>query len=169
MTAVAPLLDAVGQRTTTFGATPSAANVVKLATNFMTASVIESLGEAVALASSANIDKASFLDFLTSGNFDAPVYRIFGPMIIAGAPAPAGFAAALALKDIRLALRAGDDLRVPMPFAGVLNERFVELLAEGGETSTGRRSGDFRCPSPAQPKPPRPRRRSPDNAERRMR
>jgi 3-hydroxyisobutyrate dehydrogenase-like beta-hydroxyacid dehydrogenase len=131
--AVAPLLDAIGQRTTTFGPRPGAANVVKLATNFMTASAIEALGEAVALASSAGIDKARFLDFLTSGNFDAPVYRVFGPLIIADAPAPAGFAAALAFKDIRLALRAGDDLRVPMPFASVLNERFVELLADGGE------------------------------------
>jgi 3-hydroxyisobutyrate dehydrogenase-like beta-hydroxyacid dehydrogenase len=133
LAAVAPLLDAIGQRTTTFGATPSAANVVKLATNFMTASVIESLGEAVALTSRANIDKASFLDFLTSGNFDAPVFRVFGPMIIADAPAPAGFAAALALKDMRLALRAGEDLLVPMPFASVLNDRLVELVADGGE------------------------------------
>jgi 3-hydroxyisobutyrate dehydrogenase-like beta-hydroxyacid dehydrogenase len=130
---VKPLLDTVGKSTTVFGETPSAANLVKLASNFMTASVIESLGEAIALVSQGHIDKRRFLDFLTSGNFNAPVYRIFGELIIADAPAPAGFAAPLAFKDIRLALLAGEDLRVPMPFASVLHDRFVELLAEGGD------------------------------------
>lgn len=130
---VAPLLDAVGRGTTEFGETPSAANLVKLAANFMTASVIESLGEAIALTSKGNIDKRRFLDFLTSGNFDAPVYRIFGELIVAEEPAPAGFAVPLAFKDIRLALQAGEELHVPMPFASVLHDRFVELLATGGE------------------------------------
>jgi 3-hydroxyisobutyrate dehydrogenase-like beta-hydroxyacid dehydrogenase len=129
----APLLDAIGQGTTRFGDTPSSANLVKLAANFMTASVIESLGESIALVSKGNIDKAQFLDFLTSGNFNAPVFKIFGQLIIADTPAPAGFAAPLAFKDIRLALQAGDQLRVPMPFASVLHDRFVELLAAGGE------------------------------------
>ncbi len=130
---VKPLLDAVGQSTTVFGDTPSAANLVKLASNFLTASVIESLGEAIALVGKGHIDQRRFLEFLTSGNFNAPVYRIFGELIIADAPAPAGFAAPLAFKDVRLALQAGEDLRVPMPFASVLHDRFVELLANGGD------------------------------------
>jgi 3-hydroxyisobutyrate dehydrogenase-like beta-hydroxyacid dehydrogenase len=130
---VAPLLDAIGQSTTVFGDVPSAANLVKLASNFLTASVIESLGEAIALTSKGNIDKRQFLDFLTAGNFNAPVYRIFGQLIVADDPAPAGFAAPLAFKDIHLALQAGEELKVPMPFASVLHDRFVELLANGGE------------------------------------
>jgi 3-hydroxyisobutyrate dehydrogenase-like beta-hydroxyacid dehydrogenase len=133
VTDVLPLLDAVGESTTRFGDTASAANLVKLATNFLTASVIESLGEAIALTSKGNIDKRRFLEFLTSGNFNAPVFRIFGELIIADSPALAGFAAPLAFKDIRLALQAGEDLRVPMPFASVLHDRFVELLADGGD------------------------------------
>lgn len=130
---IAPLLDAIGQSTTEFGETPSAANLVKLAANFMTASVIESLGEAVALIDKAGIDKRRLIDFLTSTNFNAPVYRIFGELIVADAPAPAGFSAPLAFKDIRLALQAGEDLRVPMPFLSVLHDRFVELFAQGGD------------------------------------
>jgi 3-hydroxyisobutyrate dehydrogenase-like beta-hydroxyacid dehydrogenase len=129
-----PLLAAIGQKTTTFGDKPSAANLVKLATNFMTASVIESLGEAIALIGKGHIDTRRFLDFLISGNFDAPVFRIFGDLIIADQPAAAGFAAPLAFKDVRLALKAGEDLGVPMPFAGVLHDRFVELIANGGGT-----------------------------------
>jgi 3-hydroxyisobutyrate dehydrogenase-like beta-hydroxyacid dehydrogenase len=130
---VKPLLDAVGKSTTLFGDTPSVANLVKLASNFLTASVIESLGEAIALVGKGQVDKRRFLEFLTSGNFNAPVYRIFGELIIADAPASAGFAVPLASKDIRLALQAAEDLRVPMPFASVLHDRFVELLANGGD------------------------------------
>jgi 3-hydroxyisobutyrate dehydrogenase-like beta-hydroxyacid dehydrogenase len=47
---------------------------------------------------------------------------------------PAGFAAPLGLKDIRLALTAGEALRVPMPLASLLRDRLLTLLARGGET-----------------------------------
>src|SRR5438093_191314 len=46
---------------------------------------------------------------------------------------PAGFAAPLGHKDIRLTLAAAETLRVPMPFAAVLHDRFLTLLAHGGE------------------------------------
>jgi 3-hydroxyisobutyrate dehydrogenase-like beta-hydroxyacid dehydrogenase len=130
---VAPLLDAIGQKTSVFGEQASAANMVKLATNFLTASVIESLGEAVALAERAGIDKHQFVEFLRSTNFDAPVFRVFGDLIVADSPPAVGFPAPLAFKDIRLALAAADDLRVPMHVASLLHDRFVELLANGGD------------------------------------
>ncbi len=148
---VTPLLEAIGQATTLFGDRGSAANLVKLAANFMTASVIESLGEAMALVSKGNIDKRRFLEFLTSGNFNAPVFRIFGELIVADAPAPAGFAAPLAFKDIRLALQAGESLRVPMPFASVLHDRFVELLANGGDKLDWSAIGRVQSRDSAQP------------------
>ena len=130
---VAPLLGAIGQKTTAFGERASSANVVKLSVNFLTASVIEALGEAVALTERAGVDRRRFVEFLRSTNFDAPVFRIFGDLIVADAPAPVGFPAPLAFKDIRLALAAADDLRVPMPLASLLHDRFVELLANGGD------------------------------------
>jgi 3-hydroxyisobutyrate dehydrogenase-like beta-hydroxyacid dehydrogenase len=46
---------------------------------------------------------------------------------------PAGFAATLGQKDIRLVLAAAEDLRVPMPLASLLRDRFLTLLARGGE------------------------------------
>src|SRR3984957_3161796 len=42
-----PLFDVLGQKTTTTGREPSAANLVKLTANFLQASVIEALGEAI--------------------------------------------------------------------------------------------------------------------------
>ena len=46
-----PLFDALGQKTSTIGMEPSAANLVKLTANFLQASVIEALGEAIAHSS----------------------------------------------------------------------------------------------------------------------
>ncbi|HMI40193.1 MAG TPA: NAD-binding protein, partial [Sphingomicrobium sp.] len=108
-------------------------NLIKLSSNFLLASVFESLGEAIALVSKGGIDRAEYLEFLTTTVFDLPVYRNYGALIIEDAPAPVGFAAPLGFKDIRLAIAAGEGLRVPMPLAGLLHDRFVELIAKEGE------------------------------------
>jgi len=47
---------------------------------------------------------------------------------------PAGFAAPLGLKDTRLTLSAGEMFRVPLPLASLLRDRFLALLARGGES-----------------------------------
>lgn len=131
--AVAPLLDVVGQRTFVVSEQADAANVVKLSCNFLIATVIESLGETMALTSKAGIDKHAFLEILTSTLFSAPIYKTYGNLIADEKFKPAGFAAPLGLKDIRLALAAGEDLRVPLPIASLLRDRFLTLLAQGGD------------------------------------
>jgi 3-hydroxyisobutyrate dehydrogenase-like beta-hydroxyacid dehydrogenase len=130
---VAPLFDAIGQRTYVISDKPSAANLVKLSGNFLLASVIESLGEAMALVSKDGIDRHVYLDLLTSSLFTAPVYKTYGALIADQKFSPAGFAAPLGQKDIRLALTAAEDLRVPMPLASLLRDRFLTLMANGGE------------------------------------
>lgn len=131
--AVAPILDAVGQRTFIISETPDAANLVKLSGNFLIACVIESLGEAMALVGKAGIDRHQYLDILTSTLFSAPVYKTYGALIADRKFEPAGFAAPLGQKDIRLALAAADDLRVPLPLASLVRDRFLTLLAHGGD------------------------------------
>jgi 3-hydroxyisobutyrate dehydrogenase-like beta-hydroxyacid dehydrogenase len=128
-----PLLEAIGQRVTVLSETPSTANLVKLSGNFLTASVIESLGEALAIISKAGIDRGQYLNFLTSTLFTAPVYRTYGTLIAQDEPSPVGFAAPLGLKDIRLLLAAGDTLGVPLPLASLLRDRFLTLVARYGE------------------------------------
>jgi 3-hydroxyisobutyrate dehydrogenase-like beta-hydroxyacid dehydrogenase len=127
------LLAAIGQRTFVMSTQPEAANLVKLSGNFLIASVIESLGEAMALVGKGGIELPAYLDFLTSTLFTAPVYRTYGALIAEGRFEPAGFAAPLGQKDIRLALAAAEDLRVPMPLASLLRDRFLTLLAHGGD------------------------------------
>lgn len=129
-----PLFEAVGQRTFVISEEPQAANLVKLSGNFLIASVIESLGEALALVSKGGVDKGQYLEILTSTLFSAPVYKTYGDLIAREKFEPAGFAVALGHKDIRLVLAAGEELRVPLPLANLLRDRFLNLLAHGGET-----------------------------------
>jgi 3-hydroxyisobutyrate dehydrogenase-like beta-hydroxyacid dehydrogenase len=128
-----PLFEAVGQRTFVISEEPQAANLVKLSGNFLIASVIESLGEALALVSKGGVDKGQYLEILTSTLFSAPVYKTYGDLIAREKFEPAGFAVALGHKDIRLVLAAGEELRVPLPLANLLRDRFLNLLAHGGE------------------------------------
>jgi 3-hydroxyisobutyrate dehydrogenase-like beta-hydroxyacid dehydrogenase len=128
-----PVFDAIGQKSFVVSETPETANLVKLSGNFLTATVIESLGEAMALVSKGGVDQHLYLDILTSTLFGAPVYKTYGALIADRKFEPAGFATPLAQKDIRLALAAAEDLRVPLPIANLLRDRFLTLLAHGGE------------------------------------
>lgn len=131
--AAAPLFEAMGQKTFVLSETPKAANLVKLSGNFLIASVIESLGEALALVAKGGVDRRQYLEMLTSTLFNAPVYKTYGGLIADGVFKPAGFAAPLGQKDIRLTLAAAEELRVPMPLASLLRDRFLTLLAHGGD------------------------------------
>lgn len=128
-----PLFEALGQRTFNFGEKPGLANLVKLSGNFLIASVIESLGESMALAGKGGLDQHQYLEFLTSTLFNAPVYKTYGAIIADKKFQPAGFVAPLGLKDVRLALAAGEQLRVPLPFASVVRDRLLTLIARHGE------------------------------------
>ena len=128
-----PLFEALSQRHFVMGERPELANLVKLSGNFLLASLIEALGEAMALVGKAGLDRREYLDFLTSTLFTAPAYKTYGALIAEGKFQPAGFAAPLGHKDIRLTLAAGESLRVPMPLASQLHDRFLALLAQGGD------------------------------------
>jgi 3-hydroxyisobutyrate dehydrogenase-like beta-hydroxyacid dehydrogenase len=130
--ALAPVFDAIGQRTFVVCEQQHTANLVKLTGNFLIASVIESLGEAIALVGKAGVDRQQYVDILTSTLFNAPVYQTYGGLIARREFEPAGFAAALGLKDVRLALAAAEALAVPLPIASLLRDRFLTLLANGG-------------------------------------
>jgi 3-hydroxyisobutyrate dehydrogenase-like beta-hydroxyacid dehydrogenase len=127
-----PILDALGQRTFRVSEVAAVGNVVKLSANFLLANVIESLGEAVALVSKAGVDRRDYIDIITSTLFSAPAYETYGGLIAREEFEPAGFAARLGIKDIRLVLAAAEELQVPLPIASLLRDRFLTLLATGG-------------------------------------
>lgn len=132
ITSLQPVFEALGQRTFAVSDEPKIANLVKLSGNFLIASMIESLGEAMALVGKAGVNRQAFLELLTSTLFDAPAYRIYGGLLADEKFEPAGFAAHLGLKDARLMLAAGEQLEVPLPIASLIRDRFLTLLAGGG-------------------------------------
>ncbi|MGU8083070.1 MULTISPECIES: NAD(P)-dependent oxidoreductase [Burkholderia cepacia complex] len=129
---VQPLFDAIGQKTWRFGSLPQHANVAKIAANFTLASAIETLGEASALLGAHGVAMRDFLDVITSSVFPGPVYEGYGSMIAERRYEPARFKARLGLKDVRLALEAGDATSVPLPVASVVRDSLLDALAHGG-------------------------------------
>jgi hypothetical protein len=71
---------------------------VKLSGNFLIASMIEALGEALALVDKSGVPQRTFVDIITSTLFDTPVYRTYATLIAERRFEPAGFAAPLGFK-----------------------------------------------------------------------
>jgi 3-hydroxyisobutyrate dehydrogenase-like beta-hydroxyacid dehydrogenase len=126
-----PLFESLGPKLLVVGEKPSLANVVKLSGNFLIASVLESLSEALAFARKSGVDAAMLLDFLTSTLFNAPVYKTYGGLIVEGNYDKVGFALPLGLKDVRLVLQAAETKNVPMPIASLVRDRFITAIARG--------------------------------------
>ena len=126
-----PLFDALARQVFNVGADAYRANIVKIARNFLLATVIESLGEAFALTRKSGVEAATFLDILTSTSLNAPVFKNYGRMMVEKDYQPAQFAMPLGLKDVELALAAGGDTRVPLPMAALIREHLLAALARG--------------------------------------
>jgi 3-hydroxyisobutyrate dehydrogenase-like beta-hydroxyacid dehydrogenase len=99
----------------------------------MILSAIESMGEALALAAKGGVAKQQLLDVLLGTLFDSAVYRVYGPILAGDRFKPAGFAAPLGLKDMRLAAESADTLRVPMPLLSILRDHLLQTIAQEGE------------------------------------
>jgi 3-hydroxyisobutyrate dehydrogenase-like beta-hydroxyacid dehydrogenase len=126
-----PLFESLGPKLLIIGEKPSLANVVKLSGNFLIASVLESLSEALAFARKSGVDPATLVEFLTSTLFNAPVYKTYGGLIVEGNYDNVGFALPLGLKDTRLVLQAAEAKNVAMPIASVIRDRFLTAMARG--------------------------------------
>ena len=126
-----PLFDRIGQKTFMAGEEAHAANVIKLAGNFVITTVIESLAEAFSFGRKSGVDPHTLLNILTNSLFPGPLYQTYGNLIASDRFEPAGFKLPLGFKDNRLLLAAAEEARVPMPMASLVHDRFVAALARG--------------------------------------
>ncbi|HKR32778.1 MAG TPA: NAD(P)-dependent oxidoreductase, partial [Terriglobales bacterium] len=126
-----PLFHLMGRKTFVLGDDAPAANVVKLAGNFLISAVIESLSEAFALARKSGVDPTQFLEILTSSLFNAPVYKTYGALVASQKFEPVGFKLSLGLKDNRLVMAAAEEKSVPLPLASLIHDRFIAAMANG--------------------------------------
>jgi 3-hydroxyisobutyrate dehydrogenase-like beta-hydroxyacid dehydrogenase len=140
---ITPLLESIGQKLCVLSERPRDANLLKLSGNFLITAMIEALGEMLALVEKGGLDRRVCMDFLTSTLFDAPIYRNYGGMLVERRFTPAGFAAPLGQKDVRLVLGAAEDLSVPLPLASLVRDRFLRLIAQGGERLDWAAIGDL--------------------------
>ncbi|GHU03994.1 putative oxidoreductase YfjR [Betaproteobacteria bacterium] len=126
-----PILEALGQRVQDFGEGPGQANIVKLSGNFMIASAIEAMAEAMALCEKSGIERSAVYDFFTKANFACPVYQSYGRVLVGRTYEPAGFLLELGRKDMRLARESAAAVGVPMPLADLLFLRLEDAVKRG--------------------------------------
>ncbi len=126
-----PILEALSQGLFDFGEAVGAANVVKLAGNFMIMSAIESMAEAFALAEKNGIDRTKIAELFGQTLFACPIYQNYGRMIASQTYEPAGFKLSLGLKDVTLALQTAQASQMPMPLASLLHDRLRASVAQG--------------------------------------
>jgi 3-hydroxyisobutyrate dehydrogenase-like beta-hydroxyacid dehydrogenase len=128
---IRPALDAIGKAVWPVGTEPHKANLAKLAVNLTLGSVIETLAEVMALARRHELDPHRLLEILTGTLFAAPAYKTYGPLIADQRFEPALFKLPLGLKDIRLAIDAGERLGAPLPVASVVHDSLVDAVGHG--------------------------------------
>jgi 3-hydroxyisobutyrate dehydrogenase-like beta-hydroxyacid dehydrogenase len=114
-----------------FGEKVAAANVVKLCNNFLIASAIESLAEAMQLAELSGLDKQKWVEMITQSLFNAPVFHTYSEVLLKEAYQPAQFSLLLGLKDINLVLDQAVLVRTPMPVAEQLKKQMEACVARG--------------------------------------
>lgn len=128
-----PVLEALAAKVWPLGEDPVRANAVKIAGNLMIVAAVEAMGEGAALAGAHGVPAKDLLEILTGTIFAAPIYKIYGGMIAEERYHPPGFTADLALKDVRLALAAGDEKGLGLPLADLCESGLETLLAGDGE------------------------------------
>jgi 3-hydroxyisobutyrate dehydrogenase-like beta-hydroxyacid dehydrogenase len=126
-----PVLEAISQGIVDIGEAAEAASLGKIAGNFMIASAIETMSEAIALLRKSGVDPRIWHDLMARSLFACPIYANYGRFILDQAFSPPGFRLTLGAKDVGLALAAGQDAKVPLPFASLLRDRFLSAIAQG--------------------------------------
>jgi 3-hydroxyisobutyrate dehydrogenase-like beta-hydroxyacid dehydrogenase len=93
---------------------------------------IEAMGEGFSLVRKYGVKPEVFFDaVLAEGQFACRAYKIYGQLIAEERYLPAGQRAVLAVKDVNLALAAGEAVGVPLPSGNIWRDRLVGAVAHG--------------------------------------
>ena len=125
------LFKVLGKQTFVVGEEPAKANAVKIARNFLLATVIESLGEAFALVRKCGVEPQKFLEILGNTSLGSPAYKNYGKMIVEQAWTPAQFAMPLGVKDVELALATAREAGMNLPSGELIRKNLLAAIAAG--------------------------------------
>jgi len=128
---VAPILDAVGQKTLWVG-DAGAGSRLKLVTNSWVLTVAEGTAEAIALAEGIGVEPSQFLEAVAGGPLDLPYLQLKGKAMIDRNFEPS-FRLALAAKDARLLHEAAERHKLDLPVIEAIARRLEEAVAEHGD------------------------------------
>jgi 3-hydroxyisobutyrate dehydrogenase-like beta-hydroxyacid dehydrogenase len=131
ITRLKPVFDAIAKGTFVIGENPVQANLMKLDMNHLVHCVVEGLAEFFALAEKGGVSPNVAREFLIGTAFNAPIYQRFSSLILEKKFAPGSASARLAFKDNRAIIAAGEKFGAPLPFASILHDRLVALIAQG--------------------------------------
>jgi 3-hydroxyisobutyrate dehydrogenase-like beta-hydroxyacid dehydrogenase len=126
-----PILEALGQQIFDFGEKPEAANVVKLAGNFLIGAAIEAMAEAFTFAEKNGVSREKVADVFSHTFLACPIYQNFGKVIATQEYQPAGFKLSLGLKDMNLLNSVAATSLTPMPLGNLLQERLLSAMSKG--------------------------------------
>ena len=126
-----PLLRVLGKQVFIVGEEPAKANAVKIARNFLLATMIESLGEAFALVRKCGVEPQKFLDVIGGTSLGSPACKNYGKLIVEEAWMPAQFAMPLGVKDVDLALATAQDAGMDLELAGLVRKNLLAAIAAG--------------------------------------
>ena len=126
-----PVFQPLSRRVFVVGTNPEHANAVKIARNFLLATVIESLGEAFSLIRKSDVAPDVFLNILASTSLAAPAYRNYGKLMVERAYEPAQFSMELGLKDVELALSTAREKGLSLPSGELIREHLLQAIERG--------------------------------------
>jgi 3-hydroxyisobutyrate dehydrogenase len=120
------IFDAVGRKTLWLGAAGTSSRL-KVVLNSWLLTLVEGLGEAIALARALGVDPERFLDAIDGGPIGVPYAELKGRAMIAE-EFPPSFPLRLARKDSELVLEAAADLELPFARAVAAQLRTAEEM-----------------------------------------
>ncbi len=126
-----PVLEAMAKRVFHVGACGMGSHL-KLVTNLIMGLNGVVLAEGLTLARRAGLDPAQTLQILSQGAAGSKILDVRGPLMVEGRFDPT-MKIDLFLKDIRLMLEDAQDLHVPLPLTGMMQQLYTAALARGQE------------------------------------
>ena len=124
-----PVLQAIGQKITHVG--PSGAGqVVKLVNQILVVGNMLAVAEGLMFAQASGVDLATTIEAISGGAAGSWMLSQRGPQVIQRDWRP-GFTIDLQQKDVRLVLKAADDMGVPLPGTALIHQLYRTLQARG--------------------------------------
>jgi len=136
--AIKPALDVIG-KVFFIGETPGAAQTMKLANNFLSATAMVATSEAVVMGVKAGLDPTVMIEVINAGSGMNTASRDKFPRAILPRSFDFGFATGLMVKDVRLCLEEMRSLGLSMEVAEAVGRLWEVVIRDMGAES------DFTC------------------------